>query len=47
LQGWLAEGLVKKLVLVVTDVETEEVQERWVFEVETDTECVKNKVTEK
>lgn len=36
LTGWLEKGLVKKLVLVITEVEKEEVMERWVFDVDTD-----------
>lgn len=36
LQDWLEKGNVKKLVLVVTGVENEEVLERWVFDVQTD-----------
>lgn len=34
--AWLVEGNVQKLVVVVTGVETKEVLERWVFNVETD-----------
>lgn len=36
LAGWLAAGAVKKLVVVLTGVETRETLERWVFHVETD-----------
>lgn len=34
--AWLEKGQVKKLVLVITGVENEEVLERWVFDVATD-----------
>lgn len=34
--AWLAKGEVQKLVVVITGVESEEVLERWVFNVETD-----------
>ena len=36
LLDWLERGQVKKLVLVITGVENEEVLERWVFDVQTD-----------
>ena len=36
LAGWLAAGAVKKLVVVLTGVESRETLERWVFHVETD-----------
>lgn len=34
--AWLTVGKVQKLVVVITGVETREVLERWVFNVETD-----------
>ena len=34
--AWLSKGEVQKLVVVITGVETGEVLERWVFNVETD-----------
>lgn len=40
LQGWLEEGNVKKLVLVISSVESDEVMERWVFDVQTDTKVL-------
>ncbi|GBG24056.1 Mitotic spindle assembly checkpoint protein MAD2A [Hondaea fermentalgiana] len=36
LESWLMEGTVQKLVLVITGVESKEVLERWVFNVEAD-----------
>jgi len=36
LGGWLEQGVVKKLVLVITGIDTEEVLERWVFDVHTE-----------
>ena len=33
---WLGRGEVQKLVVVITGVETKEVLERWVFNIETD-----------
>jgi len=36
LNGWLEQGSVKKLVLVISGLETEEVLERWVFDVQTE-----------
>lgn len=36
LPDWLLKGEVQKLVVVVTGVETQEVLERWAFEVHTD-----------
>lgn len=36
LSGWLAKGEVQKLIVVITGVETQQVLERWVFNVETD-----------
>lgn len=41
LEEWLAVGTVKKLVLVVTGVDDEEVLERWVFDVDTDEKAMK------
>jgi mitotic spindle assembly checkpoint protein MAD2 len=38
--AWLVKGEVQKLVLVVNGVESGEVLERWVFNVETDRETV-------
>ena len=40
LQDWLEKGSVKKLVLVISGVEKEEVLERWVFDVQTDEKVV-------
>ena len=37
-QGWLNERKVKKLVVVLTNVDTKEVLERWEFKVEYETE---------
>lgn len=37
---WLAKGEVKKLVLVIASIETEEVLERWVFNIDTDQEIL-------
>lgn len=37
---WLERGAVKKLVLVVSGVDTEEVLERWVFDVHTDEQAI-------
>jgi mitotic spindle assembly checkpoint protein MAD2 len=34
--GWLMKKMVQKLVLVLTDVDTNEVLERWAFNIETD-----------
>lgn len=36
LSGWLEQGAVKKLVLVISAMDTEEVLERWVFDVQMD-----------
>ena len=36
LNGWLEQGAVKKLVLVISAMDTEEVLERWVFDVQMD-----------
>lgn len=40
LEKWLMDGSVQKLVLVITGVETKQVLERWVFNVEADQEIV-------
>lgn len=40
---WLSNGMVKKLVVVVTDVDNGEVLERWVFDVATDQESLEGK----
>lgn len=37
LADWLANGQVQKLVVVITGVETKQVLERWVFNIDTDT----------
>lgn len=42
LSHWLQQGSVKQLVLVVSAVDTNEVLERWVFNVQTDSEAVQN-----
>jgi hypothetical protein len=39
--AWLARGEVQRLVVVITGVETNEVLERWVFNVETDKDVVR------
>ena len=36
ISGWLAEGKLEKLILVVASVHTNEVLERWAFDIETD-----------
>lgn len=36
LADWLSNGQVQKLVLVITGVETKQVLERWVFNIDTD-----------
>jgi hypothetical protein len=40
LSDWLEKGTVKKLVLVITGVENDEVLERWVFDIQTDEKVV-------
>lgn len=40
LTAWLEKGMVQKLVLVITAVDSEETLERWVFDVDTDQACV-------
>ena len=37
---WLAQGLLQRLVLVITSAVSREVLERWTFEVETDAEVL-------
>lgn len=42
LTSWLADGIVKKLVIVLQSVDTQETIERWVFNVETNNQvCLK------
>lgn len=41
LSDWLFKGLVQKLVLVVTSLDTQQVLERWVFDIQTDDESLK------
>mmetsp|Transcript_452 Transcript_452/g.1724 ORF Transcript_452/g.1724 Transcript_452/m.1724 type:complete len:214 (+) Transcript_452:245-886(+) len=41
--GWLSEGKLQKLVLVIASVHTNEVLERWAFDIETDQEVVEGK----
>jgi len=45
MENWLERGQVKKLVLVITGVEDEEVLERWVFDVQTDEKALTNGAT--
>jgi mitotic spindle assembly checkpoint protein MAD2 len=40
LTGWLADGTVKKLVLVLQSIDTQETIERWVFNVETNPDAL-------
>jgi len=47
LEDWLTKGTVKRLVLVIAATETNEVLERWVFDVETDQKVVETGVSEK
>jgi len=47
LNGWLEQGSVKKLVLVVSGLETEEVLERWVFDVQTEGTVTEGEVRSK
>jgi mitotic spindle assembly checkpoint protein MAD2 len=47
IQEWLVERKVKKLVVVLTNVETKEVLERWEFKVEYETEDEDSKTSEK
>jgi len=43
ISGWLSEGKLQKLVLVIASVHTNEVLERWAFNIETDQEVVEGK----
>ncbi|WZN61473.1 mitotic spindle checkpoint protein Mad2 [Chloropicon roscoffensis] len=43
MSGWLSEGKLQKLVLVIASVHTNEVLERWAFDIETDQEVVEGK----
>ena len=43
ISGWLSEGKLQKLVLVIASVHTNEVLERWAFDIETDQEVVEGK----
>eukprot|EP00462_Mataza_sp_D1_P006317 CAMPEP_0175122100 /NCGR_PEP_ID=MMETSP0087-20121206/1535_1 /TAXON_ID=136419 /ORGANISM="Unknown Unknown, Strain D1" /LENGTH=207 /DNA_ID=CAMNT_0016403713 /DNA_START=30 /DNA_END=653 /DNA_ORIENTATION=+ len=43
LQAWLQTGQIKKLVVVITSIDTEEVMERWGFNVETDEKTLEGK----
>lgn len=40
MKEWLAQGTLQKLVLVIADVESKDVQERWTFDIETNKEVV-------
>mmetsp|Transcript_2250 Transcript_2250/g.4133 ORF Transcript_2250/g.4133 Transcript_2250/m.4133 type:complete len:208 (-) Transcript_2250:504-1127(-) len=41
LTNWLEKGMVKKLVVVIASVDSEETLERWVFDVDTSQDCVR------
>ncbi|QDZ17799.1 mitotic spindle checkpoint protein Mad2 [Chloropicon primus] len=43
ISGWLAEGKLEKLVLVIASVHTNEVLERWAFDIETEQDVVEGK----
>ena len=45
LRQWLERGEVKRLVLVIAQADTEEVVERWVFNVQTDRDSIEGKQT--
>ena len=45
LRQWLERGEVKRLVLVIANADTEEVVERWVFNVQTDRDTIEGKQT--
>ena len=42
---WLEKGAVKRLVVVIKEIETEEVLERWQFEIQCDKEAIKGDTT--
>ena len=40
LSQWLMDGAVQKLVVVISSMQTQEVLERWTFDIETDSDCL-------